>query len=106
MRRVVLIDFAVFALVGTLAIGQCCIPTLPQAPSHCSHNRPGTNCQGMDEAVVDRTAAVLISTMDVTIDQRCDFKGYLDTTEKAPFGVHSIDVGPPDLFIHTSALLI
>jgi hypothetical protein len=109
MRRLALINIAVFALVSSLAIRQCCISYLPQSPSHYSHEHRGQQpikCQLTDEALVDRSATTLTVARAITAERIVSLTVFLNPIEKAHLNSSIVDIGPPDLFLHTSALLI
>jgi hypothetical protein len=105
MRRLALINIAVFALVSSLAIRQCCISYLPQSPSHYSHEHRGQQpikCQ----ALVDRSATTLTVARAIPAERIVSLTVFLNPIEKAHLNSSIVYIGPPDLFLHTSALLI
>ena len=109
MRRLAVINIAVFALVTSLAIRQCCISYLPQSPSHCPHQHQGqqlTECQLRDEALVDRSTTTLTVATAITADRIVSLTVFINPIEKAHLSSSIIDTGPPNLFLHTSTLLI
>src|SRR5205085_2391566 len=107
-----LINIVLIALVGTLAIRQCCIPSIPQVSHarccpHGSDNQKPASCNsGGDQALVDKTAAAIDVAAADSDQPVSDSPRAAELPEALRPQAIVFDPGSPNLFLQHSALLI